>query len=325
MKWYTKKFIWFFSLLIIVTTLDSCSHETNSFQGYFEGEYLYMAPSVSGHLTGLMVSRGQQISAKAPLFSVEDTDQIALVEQSQSKLYSAKSILNDMRLGKRKPELDVIKAQINEASSSKSLAAITLARDKEQFRIGAIAKAQLDTSITNYKVASDHLNELKHNLETALLPNRQDQIKAQDAEINYANAALNDSKWKLSQTKDMAPESALVYDTLYNAGELVSAGSPVVILLPPTNIKVRFFVPEEMLGKLKLGQLLSINYDGRESDIKARLTFVADNAEYTPPVIYSNETKNKLVFRAEAKPLMPDLLRMHPGQPVEVRLDETNK
>ena len=303
---------------IIMLGITSCSRQNATFQGYFEGEYLYMAPSVPGHLDKLMVSRGQVVNANAQLFVVEQTDELALFKQSQAQLHNTQATLKDMQLGRRKPELDVIRAQIKQAFSAKELANINLVRDKKQFTIGAISKSQLDASITNYNVAVDRLNELNNDLLTAKLPSRDDQIKAQMAQIRFANAGLKDAEWRLSQTINLAPESALVYDTLYNVGEWVSAGNPVVILLPPTKLKIRFFVPEEEVGKIRLGEDLVINCDGCNKNIKARITYIADLAEYTPPVIYSNETRNKLVFRVEAKPTLPDLLSMHPGQPVEV-------
>lgn len=287
-----------------------------------EGEYLYMAPMLAGHLDRLAVHRGQTVESGNILFIVEQTDQMAQLKQAQEQLHSSQALLKDMLVGKRPPEVGAIKAQIAQARSSLELAEITLKRDKEQFQIGAIAKSQLDNSTSNYKVALDHLRELQHDLDTANLPGRSEQIKSQNALVNYAKASLHDSEWKLSQTITNAPESALVYDTLYNVGEWISAGNPVVILLPPHNLKIRFFVPEISISRLKLGQRLQIKCDSCKSDIPAYITYISDQAEYTPPVIYSNETRNQLVFRVEAKPAKPDLLSMHPGQPVEVIANE---
>ncbi len=283
-----------------------------------EGEYLYMAPMLSGHLDKLNVSRGQLIESKTQLFMIEQNDALYQVQQAQAQLRSSQATLKDMQSGKRPPELNTIRAQISQAQSSKSLSAVTLKRDQQQFQIGAISKSQLDTSITNYKVAVDRLNELLHDLETAQLPNRTEQIKAQKAMVNYSEASLNDYSWRLAQTITLAPESCLVYDTLYTVGEYVQAGNPVVVLLPAHNLKVRFFVPETVIGSLKLGQRLLINCDACTSKVYARISYISNQAEYTPPVIYSNDTRSQLVFRIEAKPENPDLLSMHPGQPVAV-------
>jgi HlyD family secretion protein len=117
-----------------------------------------------------------------------------------------------------------------------------------------------------------------------------------------------------------APAEGLVVDTLYRIGEWVQAGSPVVQMLPRQNVKVRFFVPEAVVGGLVPGRALMIHCDGCAADLPAKITYVSNSAEYTPPVIYSNENRAKLVFMVEAHPSAADAVKLHPGQPVAVRL-----
>lgn len=117
-----------------------------------------------------------------------------------------------------------------------------------------------------------------------------------------------------------APRAGLVYDTLYREGEWIAAGSPVVRLLPPQNIKVRFFVPEAVVGGLAPGRAVSLHCDGCAADVPAAISFISSESEYTPPVIYSNETRVKLVYMIEARPSPGDAPKLHPGQPLEVRL-----
>ena len=107
---------------------------------------------------------------------------------------------------------------------------------------------------------------------------------------------------------------------MYRSGEWVPAGSPVVRMLPPENVKVRFFVPESAVGALASGRPVRIRCDGCAADVAAVVSFVSDQAEYTPPVIYSNEARAKLVFLVEARPQVADAARLHPGQPVQVVL-----
>lgn len=287
-----------------------------------EGEYLYMAPSVSGNLESLLVERGHQVAGGNTLFVVDRTGAKAQYDQSQQQLNSATSVFKDMLVGKRQPELDAIRAQIRQAFDSRQLSAINLKRDQMQYKIGAIAKSQLDNSLTNYKIANARLEELQNDLKTAQLPSRAEQRKSQQALVASAQAEVEDTKWKLSQTITKAPTNSLVSDTLYNVGEWVSAGSPVVILLPPGNLKVRFFVPEIAIAQLKLGQRLQISCDSCRQDIFAKIAYISNQVEYTPPIIYSNDTRDKLIFRVEAQLESPNLLVMHPGQPVEVHIDE---
>ena len=124
----------------------------------------------------------------------------------------------------------------------------------------------------------------------------------------------------LTQKSLRAPQDGYVTDTLYVQGEWVPAGSPVVTLLPPANTKVRFFVPERILGSIRLGQQVSVLCDGCGEPVPAPVTYVAPQAEYTPPVIYSRENRAKLVFMVEARPAPAHAAKLHPGQPVEVRL-----
>lgn len=306
-------------IILLGLFLVSCSdNQTHTFQGYIEGEYLYMAPSVPGHLDKLLVQRGEVIQPNQSLFLIEKTDELAQLHATQAQLQSSQATLKDMLVGKRPSELNTITAQINQAQSSKQLAVTNLKRDQKQYSIGAIPKSQLDNSQANYIIAVNQVNELQNDLITAKLPNRNQQIQSQKALVKYSEANVADAQWKLSQTKVQAPTSALVYDTLYNEGEWVSAGKPVVILLPPENLKIRFFAPETNLSQLRLGQRIKITCDGCQKNMHAKISYISDQAEYTSPLIYSNETRNKLIFRIEAKPEKPNLFKIHPGQPVEV-------
>jgi HlyD family secretion protein len=155
----------------------------------------------------------------------------------------------------------------------------------------------------------------------ALLRTKSGTQKAlEDAEavMRTAQARLNSAQTRLARRKVFSPVEGTVQQLYFRAGELVPAGRPVVALLPPGNLKVRFFVPEAMLPRLALDDIINIHCDGCAPDLTARISFIARTAEYTPPVIYSMEERNKLVFMVEALPAKPELLRV--GQPVSVSL-----
>jgi HlyD family secretion protein len=128
------------------------------------------------------------------------------------------------------------------------------------------------------------------------------------------------SAWRLAQRAVAAPASGLVHDTYYVVGDLVPAGSPVASVLPPGNVKVRFYVAETALGRLKPGQTLTVACDGCAAPIAATIVFISHRAEFTPPVLYSKENRAKLVYLVEAKPALTDAAKLHPGQPVDVTL-----
>jgi HlyD family secretion protein len=307
--------------VLAVALLSACSrHEAATYQGYIEGEFVYLGSSQAGKLTALPVSRGQTVKANAALFSLESDDEAHALAQAQQQLAAARAQLADIQTGKRVPEIDVNRAQLAEAVANARKAALQLTRDDAQYRAGGIAKAQLDDSRANADSTAAQVRELSRQVEVARLPARSQQITAQEAQVAAASAVVAQAQWKLDQKSVSAPSDGLVYDTLYRKGEWVAAGNPIVQLLPPQNVKVRFFVPETVVGQLPLDRSVTLHCDGCAADVPAKITYVSSQAEYTPPVIYSNESRAKLVFMVEAHPSIADATRLHPGQPVSVVL-----
>ena len=141
-----------------------------------------------------------------------------------------------------------------------------------------------------------------------------------EAGLRTAQARLNSAQTRLARRKVLSPVAGTIQQVYYRGGELVPAGKPIVAILPPSNLKVRFFVNEAMLPRLKIGDSVAISCDGCEPDITARISFISRTSEFTPPVIYSMEERSKLVFMIEARPPQrPERLRV--GQPVTVRLE----
>lgn len=298
-----------------------CTRErTSSWQGYAEGEFVYLASSQSGTLAQLDVGRGQEIAAGTTVFTLESTYETAALDQALQQLSAARAQLADLSSGKRPPEVNVTKAQLAQAVANARKAAQQLARDEAQYQAGGIAKAQLDDSRALADASAAQVRELTNQVAVARLPARAQQIGAQRAQVDAAEANVKEARWKLDQKRVAAAQAGTVYDTLYRVGEWVQAGNPVVQMLPPENIKVRFFVPEAVIGGLSPGRKVIVHCDGCAADVPATITYLSRQAEYTPPVIYSNETRSKLVFMVEAHPAVADAAKLHPGQPVEVRL-----
>ncbi|HSC00228.1 MAG TPA: HlyD family efflux transporter periplasmic adaptor subunit [Burkholderiaceae bacterium] len=305
----------------VALTLGACSAgKTDTYQGYVEGEYVHVAPAVGGRLDKLLVRRGQTIEAKAPLFELEADAELAARKQADEQLKAAQAQLADLKLGKRKTEVAVVNAQLAQAVAAEEQAATQLDRDQAQFAVGGIARAQLDDSRANHAIKAARVRELSGQLDVSRLPARDEQIRAQDAQVAAARAVLTQAAWRLDQKRVAATEGGLVVDTLYREGEWVSAGAPVVRLLPPSHIKVRFFVPQAVAGGLKPGRSVVVRCDGCGADVSATVSYIAAEPEYTPPVIYSNETRAKLVFMVEAQPAADKATSLRPGQPVAVTL-----
>jgi HlyD family secretion protein len=308
-------------VLAAAAVLTACSGGGDgSYQGYVEGEFVHVGSGVAGRLERLLVQRGQSVTAGTPLYELESSQEAALVRQATEALTAAEAALADLGTGRRSAEVDVVRSQLAQARAAETFSAAQLTRDTAQFEAGGIARMQLDASRTQHDVDLARVRELESQLEVAELSARPEQIRGQTSQVEAARAAVDQARWRLDQLSPPAPAAGIVVDTLYRQGEWVPAGSPIVRMLPPENVKVRFFVPQAEISRLAVGQAVTIRCDGCAAQVAATVSYVATEPEYTPPVIYSNENRSKLVFMMEAEPgeSQGDLLR--PGQPVEVIL-----
>jgi HlyD family secretion protein len=306
---------------MVILTLSGCSGwRTDSYQGYVEGEFVYLSSSQSGRLEHLAVARGQQVHSGTLLFTLEAIEEKAAQQQAQQQLAAAEAQLADLETGKRPAEIAVIDAQLLQAQASARKSELQRQRDEAQYRSGGISREQLESTLAQASTDAARVSALRSQIEVARLAGRSQQIKAQSGQVQAARAVLTEADWRLGEKTVSAPKPGLVYDTIYREGEWVAAGNPVVRMLPPQNIKVRFFVPETVLGRLAIGGNVSLHCDGCARDVPATVTYVSSEAEYTPPVIYSNETRAKLVYMIEAHPRPEDAAKLHPGQPVSVQL-----
>lgn len=313
-----------FAMLVVLAfaiAATGCTRARDEgWQGYAEGEFVYLASSQSGTLVQLAVRRGQALSAGTTVFALDAVSETDALEQAKHQLAATRAQLADLMSGKRVPEVNVTKAQLAQATANARKAAVQLVRDEAQYRAGGIAKAQLDDSRAQADASAAQVRELTNQVTVAELPGRAQQVAAQQAQVDAARAAVDQAQWRLDQKRVAARQAGVVYDTLYRSGEWVQAGNPVVQMLPPQNILVRFFVPEAAVGSLTTGRSVVIHCDGCAAEILATITYISNEAEYTPPVIYSNERRSKLVFMVEAHPSVGDAPKLHPGQPVEVHL-----
>jgi HlyD family secretion protein len=256
---------------LVAVLAAGCSRgPANVFQGYIEGEYVYVASPLGGTLTNLAVARGDEIPGGRLLFELERGSEAAALAEAKKNLARAQAnlVLSDAAFTRR---LQLRKDQ-----------GVISAEELDQ------ARAQRDTD--------------------------QAQVEAQ-------TAVLDKAQWSFDQKQQFAPTNALVHDTLYRPGEWVAAGSPIVELLPPANIKVRFFVPQAALPRIKTGETVSVTFDGGPRAYPATVNYLSTEAEFTPPVIYSRENRAKLVYMIEAKFSPADAADLRPGQPVDVRLN----
>jgi HlyD family secretion protein len=307
-------------VILVVALLSGCAPTPPEvWSGYAEGEYVYVAAALAGTLERLDAQRGQGVEAGAPLFALEATSEQAARAEAIARVGAARAQAADATKGRRSDELAVAEAQLAQAKTQARLAANELARQQGLVAQGFVSAAHLDEVRTAAAQAQAHVGELSAALRVARLPARADEQAAAVAQVRAAEQALAQSAWREEQKLRRAPVRARVAETFFREGEWVNAGQPVVSLLPDGGVKARFFVPESEIGTLALGQTVQVQCDGCGAPLPARISFIAAQAEYTPPVIYSNSQRAKLVFMVEAQPAAADAARLRPGLPLDVK------
>lgn len=288
-----------------------------SWSGYIEAEYVLVTSALGGTLVELPVARGEQVAPGALLFRLDDAAERGARDEADAKLRQAEAANADLLTGKRPAEIDAIQAQRSQAAAILQQAEEEYQRQQRLRATGASSTKQADDARALRDQNRARLEELDAQLRVARLPGREDQIRAAEAAVAAARGALVQAEWRLAQKSGVAPAAGLVSDTLFRPGEMVGPGQPVVRLLPPENLKIRFYVPETEVARLAVGDAVTVRCDGCGAPIRAAIRFIAPQAEYTPPVIYSREQRARLVFLVEARP-SERLGDLRVGQPVDV-------
>jgi HlyD family secretion protein len=305
----------------LLPALVSCnSPDSARIQGYVEGEFLYLASPLSGRLEALHVSRGDRLKAGDPVFELEKNPELEARDEAARRLAGGRAQWEDLKKGKRPSEIESIKAQLDLARAALVFSEQTLARQERLTSTNATSRQDLEEARSARDQDMKKVKQLESDLETAVLGAREDQIEAALANVRALEAMLARAEWDLSQKSRTAPRDGLVFDTLFRPGEWVPAGRPVVAFLPPENIKVRAFIPQTALGSIRVGQPVRVAVDGAGEPYAGRISFISPNAEYTPPVIFSRESRAKLVFMIEVIFDPRIAADLHPGQPVDVEI-----
>jgi HlyD family secretion protein len=305
-------------LILLPLLLAACGGAQHAvFQGYVEGDFVDVAPDVAGRIVERSVNRGDEVAAGAVLARIDDAEAAAAVTQATAELARAKAQLANLQEGQRPPEIAVIDAQIAENEAALAKARRDFERQKALFDRKVVAEAQLDEAREAINVAQARVTAVRRQREVAVLPARTPEIEAAERAVDAAAAALDQARTRLSKYVVAAPVAGRVEDVYYEEGETAAAGSPILSLLPAARRKAIFFVPEAARAALRIGARLSVACDGCPAGMTATLTYLGAEAEFTPPVIFSRENHDKLMFRAEAR-LSGDAAALPLGQPVDV-------
>ncbi len=307
-----------FAAIFLIFALGACGAEPAvTVTGYAEGEYVYVAAPEGGWVSEVLVTRGAQVKVGDALFALDAEAQIAQRDQAAAQMRQAEAQLANLETGRRPDEIAALEAALTQARANRTLADVEFARTSELKRRGFVSQAAVDTRRAQRDAALMQVKQSEANLALARKGGRINEIGAARAAVEGAKASLARAEYALSQRRIRAKVAGRVEDTLRRAGEYVPPGGAIVQILPPQNVKLRFFVPEPLRAKLAVGSVVGVACDGCAKDMKGRVTFIANTAEFTPPVIYSVGSREKLVWMVEAVPQGGQLL---PGQPIDVTL-----
>lgn len=288
-----------------------------NYLGYVEGETRLIGAPQAGRLVSVDVTKGQQVQAGETLFALDPAQARASLAAAEAAAETARATHQNLLSGKRQEEIDIIQAQIAQAEAGLELAQKEFQRASSLASTGTAARSRLDQASEQVTTYEQRITELKASETVASLPARPAEIEAAKARIAEASSQVQAAKDHLKDLSPDAPVSALVDDVFFKAGEWVAAGQPVVSLLEPGDITIRFFVPEAVLAKAAPGTRITYQCDGCSGPKTATIAHVASQPEYTPPVIYSETARAKLVFLVEAKPERQDS-ELRPGLPIAV-------
>ena len=306
--------------IAVAAGLAACSQRADpAWSGYIEGEYVYVASPIGGTLQSLDARRGQAVARGAPLYSLESESEEAARAEAAARAAAALAQARNTQSGRRHDEVAMTEAQGRQARAEADFAAAELARQEQLLAQGFVSPSRLDDARTAVERTRQRVAEMSAASRVARLPARDEERAAATAAARAAEQAVRQSEWRLRQKRPSSPADAIVAETYFRVGEWVQPGQPVVALLPAGHTKARFFVPEAEIASIAVGQTVDIRCDGCGEPIAARIDFIATRAEYTPPVIYSNAQRARLVFMVEARPRAEDAARLKPGQPVDVR------
>lgn len=307
-------------LLMCITLLPQCNFNDHELHGYVEGQLTFLSSPTDGRLEQLGVLRGQHVKKGDLLFALEPLPESAELQSATAIINQASANLKNILYGKRPTELDAIRSQIKEIKAKIEF----LTKEHQRYTIlvekSAVEQHRLDQTTQDLAVSSAQLKELEANLSTAELPGREDEIRSAEASLASTQALFDKAHWQLVQKSLSATEDAQVFDTYYKVGERVPANRPVLSLLVPRDIIAVFFIPEPQLSTIHLKQTISIHCDNCPSTFQGSIRYISPDAQYTPPVIYSNSARSKLVFRVEADITPINGKKLNPGQPIDILL-----
>jgi HlyD family secretion protein len=309
------------TVIAAASMLAGCGdQEISHFPGYMEADLVLVGSEQGGRVETLSVEEGDRVTKGAPIFTLESKSEEAGVAAARARLSEAEARLADAKAQMQRPgEIEVLEASLNQAKAMLQQATTNLERTQKLFDKRWVSQAQLDDAVAQHDRNEAAVAEAEKRISAAKLVGRSDVIAAAEASAEEARHSLDEAEKNLAKRTVVSQADGTIEEVYFRPGEVVNAGQAVVALLPPRNLKVRFFVPEPARAILQVGQTVDVACDGCAPGLTAKISFIARDAEFTPPVIFSQERREKLVFLVEARP-EGDTAKLTAGQPVTVTL-----
>lgn len=288
-------------------------------QGYAEGEYLALAAPVAGYLATLDAARGARVAPDALAFTLATDPDVQAAAGADARVQSAARHLDNLATPRRRSEIEALEANVRAARAALAFAEADYARNEALAARRLVALQALDDARSRRDTARAALAAAEATQATATENlGRTAEVAGARSDLAAAEADAAGKHWAVERKQVRAPAAGEIADTYYRPGEWVAAGAPVASLLPDGRRRIRFFVPETAVASLAPGTTVVARCDGCPHPIAATVDFVASTAEYAPPVIYSRESRARLVFRVEAAPSGADAHLLQPGLPLDV-------
>lgn len=312
---------WLCSIPLAASLFGSCGSPPPLAVGYVEGEYVLVAPIEIAEIRAVPVRRGQRVAKGELLAELTADDAEIAVAQAEAAAGQARAQLADLKLGKRPEEIAVLEAALSAALADAREAQRVADRAADLLKRGIATQADHDQAATALEMAQARVDQAKANLEVGKLPARAETINAAESQLRQAQANLDQAKWRLAKRRLEAPAPGRIGDVLREGGEIAGPAAPVLSLLPDGGVKLKLYVGETSFSSIAVGSKLEVRCDGCPAGLTATVSYVSPDPEFTPPVIYSLESRQKLVYLIEARPDASSSM-LQPGQIVDVSLDD---
>lgn len=289
------------AILAPLLCLIACESQPDALHGYAEGRFRLLTTQDSGQIAQILSKDGMRVAAGTPIATLDTAVQEAEVEHAAARLAAAQSQLADSARGGRTQLVEAAQQRLASAQAAAISAQQDYDRIKPLFDRGVVAKSRLDSTLSRLREAKASVAERTEEVTLARLPQREDRIKALEADVAAARAALDSQRQRLKRMQLTAPSDGVIDRVLRRAGEVAGPGAPIIRFLPDDGRMAVLFVPEPKRTAITVGQQLSIECDGCETKLAAQVDVLASDAEFTSPMIFSDQERARLVYRLEAR------------------------